>query len=164
MSNQPDPWELADEVIGHISNLYPSHGIHGILHPLRLMAMTPEFCHSYNLPVPEFLLAAGFHDTGRTHDEEDEDHGRLALPKLANCYPHKLPLVEDLIANHCRPNPATGFPRELEYFKDLDAIDRQRFGETEIRTFRLGKDLNYWLERNARLQKARTWSEMLELV
>ena len=164
MPKQTSPWEFAEEIIGHISNLYPSRGIHGISHPLRLMAMTPEFCRSYNLPTSEFLLSAGFHDTGRTHDEENQEHGRLALPKLAACYPHRKPLVDDLVTNHCKVKPITNFPKELEYFKDLDAIDRQRFGETDIRTFRLGKDLNYWLELNVRLQKARTWSEMVELV
>ena len=50
-------WDLAGELAEEITPLYPADGLHGLMHPLRLMGMVPDFCQTYRLPAEDFLLS-----------------------------------------------------------------------------------------------------------
>lgn len=166
--------ELGDNLLPVVTRLYQPNGIHGAKHPLRMMAMVPEFCVTYSLPAHAFMLAAAFHDTGRSDDLADDRHGALGVPimlKELQANPHILggmlgkqeivDIATHLVENHCRDKFGTEHLRELEFFKDLDAVERQRFGEVEIRTYRITADLEYWLEFDQALMQAETWQEMV---
>lgn len=153
-------WDLAGELAEEITPLYPADGLHGLMHPLRLMGMVADFCQTYRLPAEDFLLAAAYHDAGRTHDDEDELHGARSARILLSHRPKASALCLDLVVNHCRPPRHSRFPEELAYFKDLDAIDRQRFGETNILTSKITNDMPHWLEVNRTILRCESWSEI----
>lgn len=164
VSNEDQVYLLAEELASEVISKYPLEGIHGAMHPLRLVALVPNFCKTYNLPITDFLLAAAFHDIGRIDDEEDDEHGRRSAEMLKTLHPEASELTLDLISNHCRSVGDSAYPTELEYFKDLDAIDRQRYGEAEIMTIRITKELPYWLELNKALLPCNSWEEICENV
>jgi len=157
-------WEFAEELAGEIIDHYPPTGLHGILHPLRLLGLAPGYCKSYSLPTTEFLLAAAFHDIGRVNDDEDEEHGTRSAELLEFMHPEASKLALDLVRNHCKVKPQSDYPVELEYFKDLDAIDRQRYGERHIKVARITKDLEYWLKLNSSIMLCDSWDEICDKV
>lgn len=155
-------WHMAEELASEVLDHYPSTGMHGVLHPLRLLGIVPEFCEFYALPATEFLLAAAFHDVGRINDEEDEEHGKRSAELLKVIHPEVSDLVLDMVRNHCCPVKNSKYQVELEFFKDLDAIDRQRYSESNIQTLRVTKDMPYWTALNNTLLPCSSWEDICE--
>lgn len=159
-------WDLADDLSEIIKPLYPATGEHNVLHPMRMMAMVPEFCSNYALPASDFLLASAFHDTGRINDDEDELHGARSAT-IMHQHTHASMLAQLLVREHCKNNlplgQSTDHLRYIMFFKDLDAIDRQRFGAHEqITLLMTNSDRAHWMQVNRILQKCQSWQEMIQ--
>lgn len=116
---------------------------HGKLHQARVLMLTQIIAEVMNLPLPEreiLATAAIYHDSKRTHDGEDTEHGALAS-RYYLCAARN-PMVAFLCKYHCLPDKE-GYKairksrvlrqnqaqaeRLLKIFKDADALDRVRF-------------------------------------
>lgn len=126
------------------------NGIHGKAHTLRVLLLCLLLAKQMGLSIKKTELlatAAIYHDTCRQHDGIDEVHGYDAM----KCYkenarkPH--PIVEFLIEYHAiddrfgyrelNNNPDLSDKFEtvkilFEIFKDADALDRVRFGISQL--------------------------------
>lgn len=119
--------------------------VHGQYHSARVLLLTQFIAERKHLPYSEKRLlatAAIFHDTQRTHDGDDKEHGALAAEYYHRISARPEPIVEFLCKYHCLPdeagyaeiatNPALQGCRALarrliRILKDADALDRVRF-------------------------------------
>jgi len=168
MAHPPPSGEPLQEFLANlIEERYPQDGLHGHLHPLRLLAVAPEFCDRYGLPESAFLWAIAFHDIARDNDDEDEAHGRAGAEELAAIHPDACTdLVEALLVQHCLSQEPSGpFAHEVAFFKDLDALDRLRFGPaSDIHYVMITGDREEWEEVFRELLACREWEEMMATV
>jgi hypothetical protein len=141
--------------------------LHGHTHPLRLLAAAPDFCSRYDLPETEFLWVIAFHDIARDNDDEDESHGRAGADQLRSLHPGACTdLVEALLVQHCLPEEPSGrWAEEVAFFKDLDALDRLRFGPaSDIRYEMIAEDREEWEQVFHALLACGTWDDMVATV
>ena len=149
--------ELLDTLLPLVLEKYPNRGQHSRKHPLRLMCLVKDFCKKYKLDYATFIVAAALHDIGRTNDKEDTDHGKASL----NIVKNKLEITEEaavLIEEHCRESTN----EYVQYFKDLDALDRIRFNGRPW-FIKINSDKKEWLARIGELQKLTTQELVDEL-
>lgn len=124
--------------------------VHGQYHSARVLLLTQFIAEMMHLPYSERCLlatAAIYHDTQRTHDGDDEEHGTLAAEYYRRSSARPEPIVEFLCKYHCLPdeagyaeisnNPELRECRELAMrliciFKDADALDRVRFSISDL--------------------------------
>lgn len=82
----------------------------------------------------DLLIAAMFHDIGRTNDDEDERHGLQSYEKWKEFLKEENDFVRKLMESHSlKEEKEDWFETEEEktayrILKDADALDRQRFG------------------------------------
>ena len=168
MAHPPPSGERLQEFLANlIEERYPQDGVHGHFHPLRLLAAAPGFCLRYGLPEASFLWAIAFHDIARDNDDEDGSHGRAGAEKLLSLYPAACTdLVEALLVQHCLPQePVGGWAKEVAFFKDLDALDRLRFGPaSNIHYKMITEDRAEWEKVFRELLTCREWEEMMVTV
>lgn len=133
--------------------------IHGEEHELRVLLYCLILADMLNLPSSDkkiLALAAIYHDTRRTNDYKDPEHGKSAKDYYISDCEKPDPIVSFLCEYHSLPDEA-GFAEiqnsrklsknrrktELLYkiFKDADALDRVRLGdiarEMDLKQFRL---------------------------
>jgi len=168
MAHPPPSGERLQDFLAHvIEENYPQDGLHGHLHPLRLLAAAPAFCFRYDLPEPAFLWTIAFHDIARTNDEEEESHGRIGADKLLSLYPAACTdLVEAILVQHCQSRKTSSlWAEEVSFFKDLDALDRLRFGPaSDIRYEMITEDREEWEVVFRALLACGKWEKMTSVV
>lgn len=149
----PGAAELYNEYKDKLHSLQFTHESqeHGVLHELRVLLLTQIIAEMRNLPEKDKRIlakAAIYHDTRRTHDEDDEVHGQAAGAYYWKNEREHNPVVSFLCEYHCLPdeegyrqirtNSVLGsygkdrVKQLLQVFKDADALDRVRFGITEL--------------------------------
>lgn len=116
---------------------------HGIYHAKRVLFWSICLADYYKIQKIEksiLIQAAIYHDIGRSHDYEDEIHGKESYYKLINYNNAKYDneILRKLIEFHCLPDNECNdkvFGIEillLKILKDADALDRMRFGIREL--------------------------------
>lgn len=118
---------------------------HGKPHQARVLLLTQIISELIDLPLYERRLlasAAIYHDTQRTHDNDDEAHGAAAAQYYRDTENCPSPIVEFLCKYHCLPDEQgyaeiqsnkklnrkrSMVTRLYQIFKDADALDRVRF-------------------------------------
>lgn len=118
---------------------------HGKPHQARVLLLTQIISELEDLPLYERRLlaaAAIYHDTQRTHDNDDEAHGAAAAEYYHDVEENPSPIVEFLCKYHCLPDEQgyaeirtnkklsrnrSRVTRLYQIFKDADALDRVRF-------------------------------------
>ena len=123
-----------------------SGGIHGVSHTLRVLRHAERLSSALGLPGLEreaALVAALWHDVGRTHDGWDRRHGAKSAAKVARLGlgrgldPELSRLAHFAVELHCLPDraaprAAARHPdpdlalRVLWVLKDADGLDRVR--------------------------------------
>lgn len=122
---------------------------HDKLHSARVLLMCLILGKLYDLDEEELIIlgtASLYHESGRTNECIDKDHGKGSASKYKN---DKIfdyhPVVEFLIEYHCLPDEKGYKKIEKSFtsnkdsiillykiFKDADALDRIRFGKQEL--------------------------------
>lgn len=130
--------------------------IHGISHQARVLLLSLIIAHMKGLPKRDWRVlaeAAIYHDTRRTHDGVDSEHGLFAKEYYMETVSKADPLVAHLCEYHCMKDEdgytAIYKSRQLsknrsrskllyDIFKDADALDRVRLGlrDMDIRMLR----------------------------
>lgn len=123
---------------------------HGRLHTARVLLLTLTVAELLRLPASDrhiLSLAAIYHDTQRDNDGEDRVHGKYSAEYYRRNTKNVDPIVSFLIEYHCRPDEEgyaairasrklsknrTRVTRLFDVFKDADALDRVRFGLTDL--------------------------------
>ena len=120
---------------------------HGRLHTYRVLMNSLLIAETREMTEIEkdiLSIAAIFHDTKRSNNEEDTIHGKVSAEyyrEFAESYPEIVPYVktcEQLIEYHSLPDEygrgaLSNADMELyNVFKDADALDRVRFGITAL--------------------------------
>lgn len=135
-------------------HFHKPYGVHGVGHTSRVLLHTLNLC---SLPDLRILRnAAVYHDIGRTHDWEDEVHGRSAIRKLEELgimgilfqKEEDEKLFRYIVEQHCTSDK-TGLDsawlyakdterahRLLKTFKDADGLDRVRLGDLDPKYLR----------------------------
>lgn len=132
---------------------------HGLSHERRVLFLTLAIAHRLHLPIEDMHILATasiFHDSQRTNDDVDENHGYDAKEYYTQTEDEPDAIVEFLCEFHCLPdskgraeikqNPKLSECKNrvqmlYDVFKDADALDRTRFGdlmrEPDIKQLRL---------------------------
>lgn len=122
-------------------NLHQEAGGHDENHLIRVLLLSIILSDYYELnkKIAEDLFAAAmFHDIGRTHDDEDEDHGLKSYEKWKTFSEKENDFIRKLMESHSlKEEKEDWFETEEEktaykILKDADALDRQRFGLREL--------------------------------
>lgn len=135
-----------------------SGSIHGVNHTLRVMVHAVEIAERVDATPLErqaVLLAALWHDVGRTDDGRDDRHGEKSARKvlalgLHRGHPaaaveialyavtyHSGPEEDGVAAARRLPDPGAAL-RVFQILKDADGLDRVRLGDLDVRRLRLG--------------------------
>jgi HD superfamily phosphodiesterase len=127
-------------------------GTHGVGHTRRVLYLALLLADKKNLTEQEkkiLALACCYHDIGRWHDEEDDEHGMdssnkfldRGLDKKHNLNPEEVEIILNLIVCHSLDDQQFfGEDRELlmyQILKDADALDRLRFNDLNTKYLRL---------------------------
>jgi len=148
---RPDPaWFIRPD--GHDA----SRHVHGVKHTLRVMIHAVEIAEAEGASSAErkaVLLAALWHDIGRTCDARDYHHGAKSAGKVVGLglhreYPSAIVEVALFAITHhpCPdergeraamelPDPA-GARRVFQILKDADGLDRVRLGDLDVSLLR----------------------------
>ena len=128
-------------------DFYLDDGEHGKLHTLRVMLNALMIAKQRGLSetnIDKLCTAAIFHDTMRTHNGSDENHGRASAKYYRKFTENNISeikysdTVKRLIEYHCLPdeigkNAISKADWELyDILKDADGLDRIRFGIREL--------------------------------
>lgn len=105
--------------------------IHGVQHTKRVMLHAVMLCRLRKMSLADMVIvivAAMYHDIGRTNDLDDDHHGQAAVKKMGRL---KLPyhvkdpalkrVVNFLISTHC-----VGDEKAYEYLKKTSFKDKER--------------------------------------
>lgn len=150
-------------------------GIHGTSHAKRVLAHAEQLAADLDLADWEreaVLLAAAWHDIGRTHDGSDYYHGAKSAGKVLGLGLHEgldLRILERAlfaITHHCgsethaelaagRGSDATATLRVFRILKDADALDRVRLGDLDVSFLRFDVSREY---------VSRAWALLDEIV
>lgn len=143
--------------------------VHGRLHTLRVLLWVLMLSEQLNLPQEDrriLATAALYHDTGRMHDGEDNEHGAKSVQIYEDTEGQIEDSVSFLIKYHCLPdeegfkeieeNPKLSCDAErnrvrLRVFKDADGLDRVRLGLREIDLTQLRLPISKKLVKAARI-------------
>lgn len=140
-------------------DFFNESSIHGKQHTLRVLLLCLLIAEELGLPMADkktLATAAIYHDTQRTHDWVEPEHGRAARDYYHEKAKNPDPVVEFLCEYHCAPDEEgmeeirrnrhlrkNRSKAELLYriFKDADGLDRVRLGdirtEMDINQYRL---------------------------
>jgi len=140
-----------------VSLFVDPYGIHGINHARRvlMLALILSFLNGLGQKDKDILvLAALYHDIGRTHNGRCTVHGEHSYKKMVKLNlvpamePHELILLKYIIENHCIEDDrafknAEQFHTDrhraielLKLLKDADNLDRVRLGDLDVRYLR----------------------------
>lgn len=135
----------------------PSRRIHGVSHTRRVMIHAAEIADALEVPALEreaVLLAALWHDIGRTDDGVDYYHGAKSAGKVVGLGlhqglpPSQVELALYAVTHHSGSevhgelaarnlvHPAAAL-RVFRILKDADGLDRVRLGDLDARFMRL---------------------------
>ncbi len=158
---QNDVHEFLDEFVAYFNAVEPemffeTFGTHGITHTKRVMLLALFLMKHLEIEVKEdiilVLVAALYHDIGRTHNRKDETHGVLSWKKLIHLKESLLKnvdrqdweIVRFLVENHCKPEEPNSVldtynivdvDRAVLLFnilRDSDILDRIRIGRLNL--------------------------------
>ncbi len=112
--------------------------IHGILHAYRVLVLS-FFISEQEMANTEVLCQASiFHDAKRRNDYFDPDHAFRAAEWIKTFRLKDSEKIEYLVKWHASEDHETPFmTKDLECFKDADALDRFRSGDLDINYLRL---------------------------
>ena len=134
---------------------FDPNGVHGITHTKRVMLLALFLMRYLNIEdksdIILVLVAALYHDIGRTHNRVDYNHGILSwkklmqieVSKLREVDPNDLELAKLLIENHCRLvefhtlvdeyniNDINRAKLLFNVLRDCDILDRIRIGNLD---------------------------------
>lgn len=132
------------------------YGIHGIGHTERVLVHALNLSNVLGLPEHEkeiLAKSAIYHDIGRIHDYEDEEHGYYAVLMMQNNHTDAVRgmskearnILNYIIEQHCvEDTKAYGNVRAydikdrdraiylLKVFKDADGLERVRLGDLDV--------------------------------
>jgi hypothetical protein len=153
-----------------------SRTIHGVPHTLRVMIHAWEIAEALRISEEErasAVLAALWHDIGRTHDGGDYYHGAKSAGKVVGLRLHaglpagRVEVALYAVTHHSGdeghavpaaswlPDPDAAL-RVFRILKDADGLDRVRLGEGDL-------DVSYLRLPGSRSRVQRAW-ELLRLV
>lgn len=140
-------------------DFYQESSIHGKEHEARVLLLCLIMAEMLELPSSDreiLATAAIYHDTQRTHDGVEPDHGRASSEYYYEDTPNPDPIVDFLCEYHCqadeegyaeiRRNRRLSKNRKrveclFQIFKDADGLDRVRLGnikqEMDLNQYRL---------------------------
>jgi HD superfamily phosphodiesterase len=153
-----------------------SRTIHGMTHTLRVMIHAREIAEALQVPEEErvtSVLAALWHDIGRTHDGGDHYHGAKSAGKVvglglhAGLPPDRVEVALYAVTHHSgdeghAERAASWLPdpdaarRVFRILKDADGLDRVRLGDGDL-------DVSFLRLPESRSRVRRAW-ELLRLV
>ena len=143
--------------------------VHGRLHTLRVLLWVLLLSEELNLDEQDrhiLAMAALYHDSGRTNDAEDAEHGYNSMLIYEDIEDQINSSVSFLITYHCLPdeqglkeiaeNPLLSCEAErnrtlLKVFKDSDGLDRVRLGLRDIDIAQLRLPISKHLVKSARI-------------
>lgn len=145
-----DTYNIYKKKLSKLNFATDIEGVHGKAHTLRVLLLCLLLAKQMGLSIKKTELLATvaiYHDTCRQHDGIDEVHGYDAMQYYKENVRRPHPIVEFLIEYHAiddrfgyrelNNNPdlldkAETVKLLFEIFKDADALDRVRFGISQL--------------------------------
>lgn len=145
-----DTYNIHKKKLDKLNFATDEQGVHGKAHTLRVLLLCLLLAKQMGLSIKKTELlatAAIYHDTCRQHDGVDDVHGYDAMKYYKENMRRPNPIIEFLIEYHAiddrfgyrelNNNPdllnrAEAVKLLFEIFKDADALDRVRFGISQL--------------------------------